>query len=103
MPTMFRALSESGRNALAHHKSAKKRARQTLKRRARNRHVTTTLRTAVKQARTALAGDDPAAAKTAVRSAESHLRRAASKGVIPAKRASRQIARLARAAGRAEA
>jgi small subunit ribosomal protein S20 len=97
---MFRALSGSGRNALAHHKSAKKRARQTLKRRARNRHATTTLRTAVKSARKALDGDDADATRAAVRSAESHLRRAASKGVIPAKRASRQISRLARAAGR---
>jgi small subunit ribosomal protein S20 len=100
---MFRALSESGRNALAQHKSAKKRARQTLKRRARNRHVTSTLRTAVKTARAALEGEDADATQTAVRTAESHLRRAASKGVIPAKRASRQISRLARAASRSSA
>jgi small subunit ribosomal protein S20 len=100
---MFGALSESGRNALAQHKSAKKRARQSLKRRDRNRHITTTLRTAVKKARKAFQGDDTEVTQTAVRSAESHLRRAASKGVIPAKRASRQISRLARAAGRGHA
>ena len=82
---------------MAHHKSAKKRARQTLKRRARNRHVLTTLRTAVKKARTALEGDDAEATQAAIRGAEGQLRRAASKGVIPAKRASRQISRLARA------
>jgi small subunit ribosomal protein S20 len=100
---MFRAFSESGRNALAQHKSAKKRARQSLKRRDRNRHITTTLRTAVKKARKAFEGDDAEATQSAVRSAEAHLRRAASKGVIPAKRASRQISRLAKAAGRANA
>jgi small subunit ribosomal protein S20 len=81
---------------LAQHKSAKKRARQGLKRRARNRHVRGGMRTAVKAAHEALAKGDVAATETAVRSAEGTLRRAASKGAIPKKRASRQISRLAK-------
>jgi small subunit ribosomal protein S20 len=79
---------------LANHKSAKKRARQALKRRARNRHRISGVRTAVRRAREAMAGDDPESAGTAVRNAESQLRRAASKGVIPKTRVSRQVARL---------
>ncbi len=84
---------------MATHKSARKRARQSIRRRARNRHVRSTVKGAVKSARGALESDDAAAAQTAVRTAEGALRRAASKGVIPRKRASRQIARLARHLG----
>jgi ribosomal protein S20 len=53
----------------------------------------------VRAARTALAERGEGVAE-AVRDAESLLRRAASKGLIPRKRASRQISRLARAANR---
>jgi small subunit ribosomal protein S20 len=81
---------------LANHKSAKKRARQSLKRRARNRHVRTGLAGVVKTARTALAGDDATATTTALRAAESSLRRAASKGVISKKQASRRVSRLSK-------
>jgi len=83
---------------LAHHKSAKKRARQDQKRRARNRHVSSGLKTAVKAARNAIATGDGEAALQAVRSAESVIRKAASKGVLSKKQASRRVARLARAA-----
>jgi len=81
---------------VAQHKSAKKRARQNARIRARNRHVRATVRTSVKSARTALDGDEAGAITTAVREAESTLRRAASKGVISKKHASRQVARLAK-------
>ena len=83
---------------MAHHKSAKKRARQDQKRRARNRHVSSGLKTAVKAARNAIATGDGEAALQAVRSAESVIRKAASKGVLSKKQASRRVARLARAA-----
>jgi small subunit ribosomal protein S20 len=83
---------------LAHHKSAKKRARQDLKRRARNRHVTSGLKTAFKNARTAIAGGEGEAAGQAVRTAESVIRKAVSKGVLSKKQASRRVSRLARAA-----
>jgi len=88
---------------LAQHKSAAKRARQALKRRARNRNIRSAVRTGVKAARTAADGSDPAEATNASRRAEGLLRRAASKGVIPKKRASRRVSRLARRANQVAA
>ena len=81
---------------MAQHKSAKKRARQSLARRTRNRTVRSRLKTAVKYARAALAGDDGAAASEALRKAEREIRKAASRGVLSKKQASRRVSRLAR-------
>lgn len=83
---------------MANHASAEKRNRQRVKRTDRNRAVKSALRTAVKKVRAA--GTDANAAELRV-AAESALDRAATKGVIPAKRASRVKARLAAAAHRA--
>jgi small subunit ribosomal protein S20 len=84
---------------VATHKSAVKRARQSLRRRARNRNLRSAMRSAVKQARaTIAAGGEGAAA--ALKQAESLLRRAASSGLIPEQRASRQVSRLAKSANR---
>ncbi len=86
---------------MAQHKSARKRARQDRKRAARNRDVKSRMRTHVKQFRAALAeGDDSAPEK--LKAAESAIRRAASKGVIPKRRASRSVSRLARSLGAAK-
>lgn len=81
---------------MAHHKSAKKRARQDLKRRARNRQIRGGLRTAIKNVRTAITGGDGEAAREALRSAEREIRKAASKGVLSKKQASRRVSRLTR-------
>ena len=81
---------------MATHKSAKKRARQTEKRTARNRQVRTGLKTVTKAVRTALDGGQAEVAGTALRQAESAIRRAASKGVISKKQASRRVSRLAK-------
>ena len=83
---------------MAHHRSAKKRARQAVKRRDRKRPQQTRVRRAVKAARGAVEEGDPELAMAAVRAAERQLRRAASKGVIPKSRASRLVSRLARSA-----
>ena len=83
---------------MANHKSAMKRARQTVQRRARNRHKRSRLRTAVRKAREAIDQGDATGAASAVRNAESLLRRAASNGLLHSKTASRHVARLARAA-----
>jgi small subunit ribosomal protein S20 len=83
---------------VATHKSARKRARQTLRRRARNRHQRSRVQNALKQAREAIAGGNTESTSGALRTAESLLRRAASKGAIPRTRASRQVSRLAKAA-----
>ncbi len=79
---------------MASHASAKKRIRQTERRTARNRHVRSTVRTSIKQARQALAGGDAKAAETAVRAAESQIRKAVSKGVFHDKTGSRYVSRL---------
>jgi small subunit ribosomal protein S20 len=83
---------------LAQHKSARKRARQSIKRRARNRNIGSAMKTGVKAFLAAADAGDGAATATSLRAAESLLRRAASKGVIPKKRASRRISRLAKRA-----
>ena len=83
---------------MAYHKSAKKRARQLLVRRARNRHVRSSLRTAIKAAHAAITGGDSGESATALSCAERTIRQAASKGVISKKRASRQVSRLAKRA-----
>ena len=85
---------------MANHKSAKKRARQTLKRTERNRHTRSRVKSAVKSARTALAAGDAGETAAALKTAEGILRRAASKGAIPKKRASRSVSRLAKSQNR---
>ena len=82
---------------MANHKSAKKRARQDIKRRDRNRDVKSRAKSAVKGFRTALASGDAEQTDAALKTVEGVLRRAASKGVIPKKNASRKISRLTKA------
>ena len=96
---MLRPLFEA-EEPVASHRSSRKRVRQTVKRRARNRHVLSGVRSALKAARTAVADGDGEKTPAALRQAESKLRRASSKGVIPRKRASRLVSRLARSANR---
>lgn len=88
---------------MANTKSAQKRNRQALKRRARNQAVRTQVKSAVKRAREALAAKNPAKAQEALRAAARTLDRAASKGVLHKKNASRRIARLFHAAQTAQA
>jgi len=86
---------------LARHKSAQKRARQDLKRREHNRTIRGRTRSVVKSLRDDLASG-AAGLEEKLREAESALRRAASKGIIPKRRASRLVSRLTKAAGRAK-
>jgi small subunit ribosomal protein S20 len=79
---------------VASHESAKKRIRQTERRTARNRHVRSTVRTFIKRARQAIEGGDAKAAETAVREAESAIRKAVSKGVFHSRTGSRYVSRL---------
>ncbi|MGZ5958588.1 MAG: 30S ribosomal protein S20 [Myxococcaceae bacterium] len=88
---------------MANTKSAQKRNRQAMKRRGRNQAVRTQVKSAVKKAREALASKDPARAQEALRAATRTLDKAASKGVLHKKNASRRIARLAAAAQAAHA
>ena len=79
---------------MANHKSAEKRIRQSEKRRIHNKSIRTDMRSTVKKGRVALEGTDVEAAREQVRAAEKTLRKAASKGIIPKKRADRTVSRL---------
>ena len=81
---------------MANHKSAKKRARQTLKRADRNRNTRSRVKSAIRNVRSAVAAGDAEKSDAALAVAEGVLRRAASKGAIPKKRVSRQVSRLAK-------
>jgi len=89
------------RSLLAQHKSAKKRVRQTVKRTERNRSVRSRVKTGIKRLKTAVLEGDAEQTTAALRSAEGLLSRAASKGVIPKKRARRHLSRLAKRAHQA--
>ncbi len=82
---------------MANHKSALKRHRQSLVQAGRNRAARTKARNAVKAVRAAIAGNDKAAASAALSKAASVLAKAAGKGAIHSRQASRKVARLARA------
>ncbi len=79
---------------MANHRSAAKRARQALVRRARNRSAQSTLRNAVKTIETAVAAKDKDAAKAALTAATSIIDRAAGKGVLHRNTAARKVSRL---------
>jgi small subunit ribosomal protein S20 len=81
---------------MAHHRSAKKRIRQTAKRTAINRARTSRIRTYIKKVEQALASGDHEAAEGALRVAEPEIRRGVGKGVLKLNTASRRISRLAR-------
>ena len=86
---------------MATHRSAEKRARQALKRRARNREAKSQVRTLVKSVRGAIESGDRESAQQKLRGAERALRKAASKGAIKKTTASRSVARLAKSVHRA--
>jgi small subunit ribosomal protein S20 len=83
---------------LANTKSAEKRNRQAQKRRARNTAVRTTVKGALKKAREAISTKDTAKSGDALKDAIRTLSKAASKGVLHKRNASRRIARLTKAA-----
>jgi small subunit ribosomal protein S20 len=85
------------------HESAKKRVRQNATRRQRNKAVRSRLTTFTRKFTEALDSGDLDAAAEAMREAEAQYDRAASKGVIPKKRASRKISRLRRRLSQAQA
>ncbi|MES2962465.1 MAG: 30S ribosomal protein S20 [Bdellovibrionota bacterium] len=79
---------------MATHKSAEKRARQTVKRNARNTQAIGTVRTAEKKLRSALAGGDKKNAATLLNDYMSKITKAATKGVLTTKTAARKVSRL---------
>jgi small subunit ribosomal protein S20 len=81
---------------VAHHRSAKKRIRQTEKRTAVNRSRMSRIKTFVRKVEDALAKGDHDATRAVFVEAEPELRRGVTKGVLHLNTASRKISRLSR-------
>lgn len=86
---------------MAFHKSAIKRIKQTAKKQERNRSERTKVKTAVRNFSDALTKGEDSQEK--LLNAVSVLNKAASKGIIPAKRASRKVSRLTKRLNAAQA
>ncbi len=81
---------------MATHKSAEKRARQTKRRTTRNETIKSSLKTFEKRVRAAYTKRDPKAALDALKKLAGQFDKAASKGVVHAKKAARKVSRLAK-------
>jgi small subunit ribosomal protein S20 len=81
---------------LAYHKSALKRARQNEDRRLRNKSVKTSVKNIVKEVRLVASESSKEAGMKKLDTAKSKIDKAAKKGVIHKKTASRKISRLSR-------
>ncbi len=81
---------------MANHKSALKRSRQNEIKRMRNKSVKTRLKSIVKDVRLSVSENSKEAALKELDMAKSNIDRAAQKGVIHKKTASRKISRLSK-------
>lgn len=79
---------------MATHKSAEKRARQTIVRTARNKARKARVHSATRKVEEAITKKDYKAAQEALRSAQPEIARAAGKGTLHKKRAARKLSRL---------
>jgi small subunit ribosomal protein S20 len=97
-PLALQAETTTGSQILAHHKSAKKRIRQNEKKRIRNRHIRTTLRSALKKFEQTLAQQNSEELKALIDKTISIVDKAASKGVIHKNKAARHVSQIRRKA-----
>ncbi|MDF1577656.1 MAG: 30S ribosomal protein S20 [Desulfurivibrionaceae bacterium] len=81
---------------MANHKSALKRHRQSLVRRSRNRAIKSVLKSSVKSVRVAVEQNSQEEALAALKAAIPVINRAAGKGTIHKRNASRKVSRLTR-------
>ncbi|HZJ13382.1 MAG TPA: 30S ribosomal protein S20 [Methyloceanibacter sp.] len=81
---------------MANTTSAKKAARQTVRRTAVNKTRRTRLRSSVRKVEEAIASGNKEAASAALKKAEPVIARTAQKGVVHRKTASRKVSRLAK-------
>ncbi len=89
---------------MATHKSAIKRARQSERRRLRNKSYRTRVKNVSRQVREAVAaGKSPEEIQASLRKAVSVIQKTASKGVIHKRKAARKISRLYRLVNKAQA
>jgi len=84
---------------MANTKSAKKAARQTVRRTAAKKTRRSRLRSSVRKVEEAIASGNKEAARAALKEAEPVIVRTAQKGMIHRKSASRKVARLAKRVG----
>lgn len=81
---------------MATHKSAEKRARQAVKRSTRNTGAKAAVKTFEKKLRKAIEAKDPKMAITALKDFSKSIDKAAQKGILHVKTASRKISRLSK-------
>jgi len=81
---------------LANHKSAAKRARQSIKRQQRSSHTQKTVRSSEKKLRTAISENNKEQSETLLKDYISKIAKAAQKGYYHANTASRKIGRLSK-------
>ena len=81
---------------MAHHKSAQKRIRQTVRRTAVNVARLGRMRTFVKKVEQAIEAGDRAKAQDALRQAEPKMMRTANKGIVKKNTMSRRVSRLSK-------
>ncbi|MCA3595302.1 MAG: 30S ribosomal protein S20 [Methylobacterium sp.] len=81
---------------MANTKSAKKAARQALRRTEVNKSRRTRMRTAIRKAEEAISGADANVALEALVAAQSQLMKAAQKGIVHKNMAARKISRLSK-------
>lgn len=79
---------------LATHKSSEKRARQDVKRSARNKSHVNSVKTSEKKIRAAIASKDATTAQNLLKNFSSVVDKAAQKGAISTKSASRKVSRI---------
>ncbi len=81
---------------MANHKSALKRARQTVKRTERNRFYKTRIKNITRAVREAVAAGDIEKATEALKTANQNFHKYVSKGVLKKNTAARKVSRLAK-------
>ncbi len=81
---------------MANHKSAKKRARQTIKRTQRNRFYKTRIKNLTRAVREAVASGDQEKALSALKNANKYIHSYVNKGILKKNTASRKVSRLAK-------
>ncbi len=90
------ATEAAAKKKSARHASAVKRARQTIKRQARNTSTKNQVRTFEKKVLAAIQSGKADDAKKALQAFMSNMDRAAQKGVVHVKRAARRVSRLSK-------
>jgi small subunit ribosomal protein S20 len=100
LPARFPSLKALSKDqVMANTKSAKKAARQTVRRTAANKATRSRMRGSVRRVEEAIASGNKDAARAALKEAEPIIVRTAQKGMVHRKSASRKVSRLAKRIG----